>query len=109
MFANCVKLTNTVGINSWDISKVTRFTSMFSDCPSHPEFTKGLVPGIAVHLNQQSNFIFTLIQSADFVPALSFYLFSHPFSQELYFSEHLCRLGKKINMQYSSKEQYIDL
>ena len=40
MFANCVKLTNTVGINSWDISKVTRFTSMFSDCPSHPEFTK---------------------------------------------------------------------
>lgn len=55
MFLNCAKLTNTVGINSWDISKVTTFAGMFGSCPSHPEFTKGLVPGIAVHLNQQPN------------------------------------------------------
>ena len=39
MFANCVKLTNTVGINSWDISKVATFAKMFGNCPSHPEFT----------------------------------------------------------------------
>ena len=40
MFFNCKALTDSTGINDYDISKVTNFRQMFCYCPSHPTFTK---------------------------------------------------------------------
>ena len=40
MFSYCRKLTDASGINEWNIRKNCSFSKMFESCPNHPEFTK---------------------------------------------------------------------
>ena len=40
MFSNCKNLTDASGINDWNIKSDCNFTNMFSNCSTHPNFTK---------------------------------------------------------------------